>query len=171
MVKELMVGDVMQEFAGTRCILESIPEEHLTWKPHERSMSLGELATHIVNLFIWQEAILRCPEFDLAAAPPSRAALESRKVILEEFDTRAGELSKLLTDSDEEYLREDWTLRHGEMIIHRQPRALALRTFGISHMIHHRAQLGVYLRLLDIPVPGLYGPSADDKQQKTPDFI
>lgn len=101
-MKQSLVGDVMQEIVGTRRILES------TWKPHERSMSLGELATHIVNLFFWKEAILRYPEFDLAVAP---------------------------------------------------------RTFGISHMIHHRAQLGVYLRIFDISVPGLYGPSANDKLQ------
>ncbi|WP_106767063.1 DinB family protein [Paenibacillus faecalis] len=165
MVKELMLGDVMQEFAGTRRILECIPEEHLTWKPHERSMSVGELATHIVNLFIWQEAILRYPAFDLAAAPPPREPFKSREAIIEEYDERVTRVSKLLSESGEEYLGEVWTLRRGETLIQQQPRAHALRTFGVNHMIHHRAQLGVYLRLIDIPVPGLYGPSADDKLQ------
>lgn len=165
MVKELMLGDVMQEFAGTRRILECIPEEHLTWKPHERSMSVGELATHIVNLFIWQEAILRYPAFDLAAALPPREPFGSREAIIEEYDERVSVVSKLLSEIGEEHLGGEWILRRGEAIIQQQPRALALRTFGISHMIHHRAQLGVYLRFLDVPVPGLYGPSADDKLQ------
>jgi uncharacterized damage-inducible protein DinB len=163
MVKQLIVGDALQELAATRRILERLPEEHLTWKPHVKSMSLGGLATHLINLLNWQIAIFRYLEFDLSTVPNRREALERREDVLKEFDANVVELERLLAECDENALGEEWTLRNGDHIILRQPRAIALRTFGISHMIHHRAQLGVYLRLLDIPVPGLYGPSADEE--------
>lgn len=135
----------------------------MTWKPHVRSMTLGELATHLINLLNWQVAIFHYPEFDLSTVPLRREPLERREDMLVEFDASIVTLEKLLAECDEKTLGEEWTLRNGDHIILRQPRAIALRTFGLSHMVHHRAQLGVYLRLLDIPVPGLYGPSADEE--------
>ena len=135
----------------------------MAWQPHSKSMTLGGLATHLINLLNWQIAILLQPEFDLSAVPVRREALQRREEVLEEFDANVAKLEKLLAESDEDALGQEWTLRNGDYIIQRQPRALALRTFGLSHMVHHRAQLGVYLRLLDIPVPGLYGPSADEE--------
>lgn len=162
MVKQLIVGDAMQELAATRRILEQLPEEHMTWKPHEKSMTLGGLSTHLINLLNWQIAIIEFRELDLSTMPLKRDALEKRADILEEFEANVDKLEKLLAECDEKMLGEEWTLHRGDHIILRQPRAIALRTFGLSHMIHHRAQLGVYLRLLDIPVPGLYGPSADE---------
>jgi uncharacterized damage-inducible protein DinB len=163
MVKQLIVGDAMHELASTRRILERLPEEHMAWKPHEKSMSLGGLATHLVNLLNWQVAIFQYPEFDLSTVPLRREPLERREDVLEEFDENVVKLEKLLAECDEKTLGEEWILRNGDHIILRQPRASALRTFGLSHMIHHRAQLGVYFRLLDIPVPGFYGPSADEQ--------
>ncbi|MEC0134334.1 MULTISPECIES: DinB family protein [Paenibacillus] len=162
MVKALIIGDVLQELAGTRRILEKLPQEHMTWKPHSKSMSLGGLATHLVNLLSWQSAILLYSEFDLATVAYRREALESPDAILQEFDLKAREIEELITASNVEMLGAEWTLRNGEQIIRRQTRAAALRTIGLNHMVHHRAQLGVYLRLLDVPVPGLYGPSADE---------
>ncbi|GIO70336.1 DinB family protein [Paenibacillus cookii] len=163
MVKQLIVGDIMNELASTRRVLERLPEEHMSWKPHAKSMTLSGLATHLINLLNWQVAIFLYPEFDLSTVPLRREAVERREDLLEEFDGNVAKLEKLLDECDEKSLGEEWTLRNGDHIILRQPRAIALRTFGISHMVHHRAQLGVYLRLLDIPVPGAYGPSADDQ--------
>jgi uncharacterized damage-inducible protein DinB len=163
MVKQLIVGDAMHELANTRRILECLPQEHMTWKPHVKSMTLGGLATHLINLLNWQIAIAQYPEFDLSIVPLRREPLERREDVLEEFDANVIKLEKLLAECDEKSLAEEWTLRNGDHIIQRQPRAIALRTFGLSHMVHHRAQLGVYLRLLDIPVPGIYGPSADEE--------
>lgn len=163
MVKQLIVGDAIHELATTRRILMCLPDEHMTWRPHVKSMTLGGLATHLINLLNWQVAILLYPEFDLSTVPLRREALESREDVLEEFDANFVKLEKLFAECDEKTLGEEWTLRNGEHIILRQPRANALRTFGISHMVHHRAQLGVYLRLLDIPVPGFYGTSADEE--------
>ncbi|GAA0358595.1 hypothetical protein GCM10008968_12820 [Bacillus horti] len=162
-MKQLIIGDALHEFATTRRILECLPNEHMTWKPHEKSMTLGGLATHLINILNWQAPIFLYPEFDLSTVPLRREPLERREDLLEEFDANVVKLEKLLAECDEKTLGEEWTLRNGDHIILRQPRALALRTFGVSHMVHHRAQLGVYLRLLDIPVPGLYGPSADEE--------
>jgi uncharacterized damage-inducible protein DinB len=165
MVKQLIVGDATHELATTRRILLRLPEEHMSWKPHEKSMTLGGLATHLINLLNWQIAILQYPEFDLSTVPLRREPLEKRADVLKEFDANVGKFEKLLAECDEKALGEEWTLRHGDHIILRELRAIALRTFGLSHMVHHRAQLGVYLRLLDIPVPGIYGPSADEEAQ------
>lgn len=165
MVKQLIIGDAAYEWAMTRRFLECLPEEQMTWNPHEKSMSLGGLATHLVNLLNWQIAILESPEFNLLSVPQRRKALMKRADLLEEFDANIRKLEQLLADCDEYTLGEEWTLRHGEHIIRRMPRAIALRSFGLSHMVHHRAQLGVYLRLLEVPVPGAYGPSADEAVQ------
>lgn len=162
MQKQLMIGDAMHELAATRRILNVLPEEHMTWKPHVKSMTLGGLATHLINLLNWQMAILRYPVLDLSTLPSRREALTSREDILEEFDANVSKMEQLLANCDEQMLNEEWTLQNGDHILLRQPRAMALRTFGLSHMIHHRAQLGVYLRLLDVPVPGMYGLSADE---------
>lgn len=163
MIKQLIIGDAMHELTTTRRILERLPEEHMSWKPHEKSMTLGALATHLINLLNWQIPIIQQHELDLSTVPLRRDPLEKRADILEEFDANVGKIEKLLDECDEKTLGEEWTLRHGDHIILRQPRAIALRTFGLSHMVHHRAQLGVYLRLLDIPVPSMYGPTADEK--------
>lgn len=160
--KALLVGDVMQEWAGTRRHLANLPDEHLDWRPHAKSYALGELATHVVNLINWQLAILRHPVLDLATMPARREALTSRQAMLDEFDANIRELERTLDAIDEATLASDWTLRRGDTVMAVQPKALAFRTIGMSHMVHHRAQLGVYLRLLDQPVPGVYGPSADE---------
>ncbi|WP_312117119.1 DinB family protein [Brevibacillus reuszeri] len=164
MVKQLIIGDALQELVATRRVLERLPEEHMTWKPHEKSMTLGGLATHLINLLNWQVAIFQSTDFDLSTVQVRREPLERLADVLEEFDANVSKLEKLLAACDEKSLGEEWTLRHGDHIILRQPRAIALRTFGLSHMVHHRAQLGVYLRLLDVPVPGLYGPSGDEER-------
>ncbi|MFC4807858.1 DinB family protein [Paenibacillus sp. GCM10023250] len=165
MAKELIIGDVRHELANTRRILERLPEEQLDWRPHAKSMTLGGLTTHLINLLNWQVAILERPDFDLATVPRRREALTRTADVLAEFDANAAKLEQLLAASDQQSLGEEWTLRSGDRLIMSQPRALALRTVGISHMVHHRAQLGVYLRLLDLPVPGFYGPSADEQVQ------
>ncbi|WP_336773837.1 DinB family protein [Paenibacillus sp. MMO-58] len=162
MMKQLIVGDAEHELTITRRILERLPDEHMAWKPHEKSMTLGGLATHLINLLNWQAAILLSPELDMSTVSGRREALQKREDVLSEYDANVAKVIGLIAECDENKLSEEWILRNGDHIILRQPRAMALRSFGLSHMIHHRAQLGVYLRLLDIPVPGLYGPSADE---------
>jgi uncharacterized damage-inducible protein DinB len=161
-LKSLVIGDLDDELAATRRLLERIPEKHLGWRPHERSMSLGGLAIHLANLPFWQHGLLRDDGFDLAALPPPLAEPASRDEVLQRFDANVAALSEATAQADDAALGRTWTLRHGERVITTLPKAIALRRIGISHMIHHRGQLTVYLRLLDVPLPPLYGPTADE---------
>ena len=160
---QLATGDLEHELVTTRRMLERAPEEHFAWKPHEKSMSLGALAGHIANLLWWQTMMLQQDEFDMAAPQPPRTAPESRAALLQEFDEKAAVLREALAQTDEAALAQPWTLRSGDHVIFTQPRVAVLRGFGISHMVHHRGQLSVYLRLLDVPVPPSYGPTADER--------
>jgi uncharacterized damage-inducible protein DinB len=156
--------DLRHELAATRRLLASLPDEHFGWKPHEKSFSLGDLGLHVVNLLDWQRMTLDQDEFDMATAPrEERPAPANRQQLLERFDEKLAQLNASLETFDEGTLGETWTFRIGDNVILRQPRSVVFRSMGINHMVHHRAQLTVYLRLLDVPVPGLYGPSADEK--------
>jgi uncharacterized damage-inducible protein DinB len=118
---------------------------------------------HTANLLHWQAVILQQEEFDLATAPPpSREGPASRDELLRRFDELAAEVTDALGRVDEATLGRAWVLRRGDQVLLSQPRAAALRGMGISHMIHHRGQLCLYLRLLNVPVPSVYGPSADE---------
>lgn len=162
-LRQTALGDVERELAQTRRILERVPEEHFGWKPHEKSMALGSLASHVASLVHWQSTILASEELDLAAANPRPAeAPSSREELLRVFDAGVAALAGALAAASDEDLAATWTFRNGERVIMSEPRAAVIRTVGLSHIIHHRGQLSVYLRLLDIPVPGLYGPSADE---------
>ncbi|HEX8429803.1 MAG TPA: DinB family protein [Longimicrobium sp.] len=157
------LGDLHHELSTTRRVLERVTDEQLEWKPHPKSMSLGGLASHLANVPGWAGMILGAAEFDVAtrAAAGSTVAL-SRDEILSRFDENAATFRAGLDAATPEALREIWTLRNGERTVFQLPRIAVLRNMGINHMVHHRAQLGVYLRLLDIPVPSMYGPSADE---------
>jgi uncharacterized damage-inducible protein DinB len=164
-LRDLAVGDLEQELRTTRRLLERVPDEHLDWKPHPKSMSLGSLATHIANLLFWQTTTVQQSEFDLAGGPPPLASLASREELLRRFDENAAALKQAVSAMDDAALGEPWTLRRGEQTLLRLPRAAVLRTMGISHIIHHRGQLSVYLRLLDVPLPPIYGPTADEQNR------
>jgi uncharacterized damage-inducible protein DinB len=162
-VRQAALGDLEFEVATTRRLLATIPTEHLAWQPHERSWPLGALAGHTVNLLHWQVVILTEDEFDLASVPtPSMTGPASAEELRRDFDAKATALQEALAAIDDEALARPWTLRHGPRTIFTDSKALVLRRMGISHLVHHRAQIGLYLRLLDVPVPSSYGPSADD---------
>jgi uncharacterized damage-inducible protein DinB len=160
-IKESLLAEFDHEAATTRRLLERLPDNKLTWKPHEKSMTMGGLATHLANLPNWGSFILDQPFFDLEASPPNREALSSRSLILEEFDSTIAKARTAMNRSDAEYTAL-WTLKRGTQEIFTLPRLAALRSFVLSHIIHHRGQLSVYLRLNDVPVPPIYGPSADE---------
>lgn len=159
---QVATGDLEQELAATRRMLERLPDEHLAWKPHEKSMSLGALAAHITNLLFWQTTTLQQDDFDMAGPQPPRGAPESREALLREFDEKAAVLREALAHTDEAALARPWSLKRGDHMIFTWPKVAVLRAFGISHMVHHRGQLSVYLRMLDVPVPPSYGPTADE---------
>jgi len=161
MIKESLLPEYDHEIATTRKLLERLPDDKLSWKPHARSMSLGGLATHLANIPNWTVSILDQTAFDLADAPPNLTELSSRADILALLDASSRKNRSLLDKTDAEYLAR-WTLKQGGREMFTLPRLAALRSFVLNHIVHHRGQLSVYLRLNDIPVPAIYGPSADE---------
>ena len=160
-LKELLLSDLEQELTTTRRVLERVPDDRLDWKPHEKSVAFGGLALHCANLLRWQIAILELDDYDIATAPRLDPP-KSQEDILFLFDRLRHELVVTIEKLDEQAFLREWTLRFGDRVIASFPKFAAMRTFGLSHMIHHRGQLTVYLRLLDLPVPATYGPSADE---------
>jgi len=154
-----------QEMANTRKTLERVPEDKLGWKPHERSWPMSGLATHLANLPSWGVLTLKEDSLDLAPGGKPLPQMEpgkSRKEILEMFDKNvAATRTAIAATSDEQFLKP-WTLLRGGKAILTLPKIAVLRSLVMNHNIHHRAQLGVYLRLNDVPVPAIYGPSADE---------
>jgi uncharacterized damage-inducible protein DinB len=154
-----------QEMAATRRLLESVPDAMLDWKPHNLSMSFCELSTHLSNLPSWGTIALEHTEFDVAppGGEPVRATpVQSTEEALAIFDEHVeAARNRLETTSDEEF-EVPWSLLSGGEALFTMPRAAVFRTMILNHLIHHRAQLGVYLRLNDMPVPSVYGPSADE---------
>ena len=163
-IKDALVPEYDHEMATTRRLLERLPEAELAWKPHEKSMSLGHLASHLANLPFWCSEVLESQHYDLATAPdqrPQQAA--SRDAILREFDAKvAAARASLIARTDAELL-QPWTLRRGSHEIFTMPRISAIRSFVMNHSIHHRGQLSVYLRLKGVPLPAMYGPTADEQ--------
>lgn len=151
-----------QEFAETRRALERVPEERFDWKPHDKSYSLHALAAHVAEVPKWLTVTLETDVFDLEAGY-ERDVPRTKEEILQTFDAHLAQAREALSEASDEALAETWTMTNGEETILSMPKGVVLRSFVFNHNIHHRAQLGVYLRLLDVPVPGHYGPSADEQ--------
>ena len=161
MIKDGLLAEYDHETATTRKLLERVPEDKLPWAPHARSMSLGGLATHLANIPNWGGIILTQLSFDLSGAPPNLETKTCRADILAFFDESVKRTRAAMDKSDPEYLAA-WALRRGGQEMFSMPRIAAFRTFVLYHMVHHRGQLSVYLRLNDVPVPAIYGPTADE---------
>jgi uncharacterized damage-inducible protein DinB len=165
-LRDSILPEFDHEMATTRKTLERVPEDKPDWKPHEKSMSMGRLAGHLAELPSFVATILRDDSFNMRAAGggPSRQPLvmTSRKELLEAFDKNVAELRNSLASASDEALMKEWTLFAGDKKIFSAPRIGVIRSFCLNHVIHHRAQMGVYLRLNNIPVPSVYGPSADE---------
>jgi uncharacterized damage-inducible protein DinB len=162
---QAILPEFEHEMANTRKTLERVPEDKFSWKPHEKSMTLGGLATHLANIPGWTAQTFDRDELDVAppGQPPYRLEeAKSRAEVLEAFDKNVASARAALQSATDENWQGKWSLLNGGKAIFTLPRTAVMRGFIISHSIHHRAQLGVYLRLLDIPVPSIYGPSADE---------
>ncbi len=165
---ELLLQDYDAEMAGTRRTLERIPEDNPDYKPHEKSMAMGRLAMHVATLAKFGAYIMTEPGMDLLNSkfPQSDLVFKSRADLLAQFDKNAAETRALLAKATDAELAQDWKFTFGEHVISHRPRSATYRLMFFNHLMHHRAQLGVYLRLNDEKVPGLYGPSADEPFQQ-----
>jgi uncharacterized damage-inducible protein DinB len=161
-INESFIAELQHEAATTRKILERVPFDNPDWKPHEKSMALGRLAGHVAELPTWVGAILDHDELDFAKMDYKPPVIKSAEELTAMHDKNAAEAAACLKKHPDEHFMANWKLRNGEEIYFDLPKIAVLRSFVFSHLIHHRAQLGVYLRLLDIPLPGSYGPTADE---------
>jgi uncharacterized damage-inducible protein DinB len=161
-IADAILPEFDHEMAMTRTILERVPLEKDEWTPHPKSRKLGELARHVAALPGWGTLTLTANEFDVGA-PNSfpNPTINSTEELLAAFDEGVARARAALAGSSDDDMRTDWTFRRGEHVVFTQPRAAVLRSAVLSHIIHHRAQLGVYLRLLDVELPPIYGPTAD----------
>ena len=162
---EMLLQDFDIEISNTRRTLERVPEGKNDWAPHARSMPLGKLAMHCATLPLFGYYVIEDDGMDLAAPtrPHVPLVFTSTDAAVQQLDEAAAKCRASLSAASEEHLAKLWPFRFGEHIISNSPRSLAYRMFFFNHMVHHVAQLGVYLRLSDIPVPSLYGPSADEQ--------
>jgi uncharacterized damage-inducible protein DinB len=159
-IADALLPEFDHEMAVTRKLLERVPEDKFTWKPHAKSMSLVELATHVANLPSWGAVTLSQSEFDVAAH--KNTAATSRADLLARFDANIAETRAALVGKIDPEMMASWTLKHNGQTLFTMPKATVWRSFMLNHLIHHRGQLSVYLRLNDVPVPAMYGPSADE---------
>jgi uncharacterized damage-inducible protein DinB len=158
---QMLLAELQQEAATTRKMLERVPQDAFTWKPHEKSMGMGQLAAHVANLFgAWLRASLSADEYNLSDSRPSGE--ESVASILEAFDRHVAEAAEILKNQSDEGLLNVWRLKRGEQVLFELPRWVVVRSMVFNHIIHHRGQLSVYLRLRDVPLPPVYGPTADE---------
>jgi uncharacterized damage-inducible protein DinB len=165
-IAERMLPEFDHEMASTRRMLESVPAAEAAWRPHPKSYTLGDLAAHITTLPLWGRLTIQLPELDLGApanAAIARTTFTTAPALLEAFDRNVREAREVLAAASDAAMGEPWSLRNGATTVFTMPRAAVMRTFVLNHLIHHRGQLSVYLRLRDIPVPGTYGPSADTR--------
>ena len=165
MIAEMLIPEFDQEMVKTRKVLDRCPEDKYGWKPHPKSFAMGSLATHIVNMIGWTVDTMGKDSFDVAppGAPPYKEEpIATRNELLERFDKNVAAARAAIAGAGDEKFAQPWALLSGGQPIFSMPRIACIRGFVMNHTIHHRAQLSVYLRLNDVPVPAIYGPSADE---------
>jgi uncharacterized damage-inducible protein DinB len=164
-ISESLLPEFDLEMANTRKTLERIPDDKFDWKPHEKSFAMGALVNHLATIPSWAQPTIEQDSLDLAppGAPPYQVVpVKSRQEALETFDKNVAAARAAIAGASDEHLFKPWTLLAGGQTIFTMPRTAVLRGFIMNHIIHHRAQLGIYLRLNDVAVPSIYGPSADE---------
>ncbi|MCL6565039.1 MAG: DinB family protein [Acidobacteriia bacterium] len=165
-IRDALLPEFDYEMEKARKTLERVPENRFDWRPHPKSPTMGWLAGHLANLPSWAVITIQQDRLDLSppGAPPYREPEPgTRQQLLEAFDKNVAAARAAIAGASDEHLRQNWTLLKGGQELMTLPRVSVLRSFVLNHLIHHRAQLGVYLRLNDVPVPAIYGPSADEQ--------
>jgi uncharacterized damage-inducible protein DinB len=163
-IAESILPEFDHETATTRTLLERVPADKADWRPHTKSMSLGQLAMHIANIPVWASITLERKEFDTNPPGGGRVTaplFESTAHLLESYDANVSAARALLARTTDGEFMVQWTLKNGGKSMFSMPRVAVFRSFVLNHAVHHRGQLSVYLRLLDVPIPNIYGPTAD----------
>jgi uncharacterized damage-inducible protein DinB len=161
-IAETLLPEFDHEMSSTRKLLECVPDGKFAWKPHEKSMALGRLASHVAEIPSYVTVTINLPALEIGPGhQPFNVA--SKAEILAAFDKNVADARAALAGASDENLTQPWSLIFGGHTAFTMPRAAVLRNMAMNHLIHHRAQLGVYLRLNDVAIPGMYGPSADQK--------
>jgi uncharacterized damage-inducible protein DinB len=164
-ISRLLLPELEHEMANTRRILENIPEDKLAWKPHTKSMTMGRLAGHVAELASWGTHTLKLETLDIspkADGTYEAHVMTSRADTLAKFDAWVAEAKEALRETSDEDFQKNWSLTGSGQTYLSMPRIDVMRGMVLNHMVHHRGQLTVYLRLNDVRVPGMYGPTADD---------
>jgi len=161
-IKESLLPEFDNEMSTTRKLLERIPFGDAEWKPHPKSFSMFDLAGHIIKIPAWADITLNSSSFDLGAEPPPKPAYASTADMVAAFDKNVSEAREILASKSDTEMMESWTMKKEGKDILTMPKVAVVRGFILNHLIHHRGQLSVYLRLKDVALPSIYGPSADD---------
>ncbi|MGE3842858.1 MAG: DinB family protein [Vicinamibacterales bacterium] len=163
-LRDVLVPEFDHEMALTRRVLDRVPFESSGWRPHPKSMTLGQLASHVADIPSWASTLVQGDGYDMGTDPPEPPATHaSAAVLLEAFDTNTRGARAILSNVSDAELLAPWTLRQREQPVFTSPRFSVLRGFLFNHVIHHRGQLSVYLRELGVAIPSIYGPSADER--------
>jgi uncharacterized damage-inducible protein DinB len=163
-IKDALLPEFDHEMGTTRRLLERVPDAELKWKPHEKSYSLGQLAAHLANIPHWVDPTCDFTVFDLATLGEDRRPREPASMadVLKAFDENVTKARRKLSEQTDAALLGSWTMKHGAQEFFTMPKIAVLRSFIMNHSIHHRGQLSVYLRLREVPLPAMYGPTADE---------
>lgn len=161
-IADVWLAEFDHEMATTRKVLERLPDDNWDYKPHPKSMSQKQLAVHLANIPSWAKMIMGQDELDMSG-PYTPPTAENLAELLAKFDAWRDEAREVVAAVEDEALLRDWTLKAGGQEVLRMPKLAVMRSFVFNHNVHHRAQLAVYLRLNDLPVPAIYGPSADEQ--------
>lgn len=162
-LNESLIAELQHEAATTRRMLERLPQGEFDWKPHEKSMSLRQLATHVAEMLMWLPNTIHEDELDFAAMDYKPPVIDTIGELLEFFDKNLAQGTEALRNATDDQFAQIWTMRDGEQVFMQQPKAQIVRGMVMNHIIHHRGQLSVYMRLLGVPLPAIYGPSADEQ--------
>jgi uncharacterized damage-inducible protein DinB len=162
MIRQGMIREIEHEGSQTKKILERIPIDKFNWKPHEKSREIGQLAIHVAQIPAWASRVLAATNFDMMSFKREFPEIKSTDDLIKISNANIQKAIDDLQKANDEDMMMMWTFRRGDQIIFTLPRAAVIRSMAMNHLIHHRGQLSVYLRLLNIPVPGMYGPSADE---------
>lgn len=163
-IASALIAEMEQEAATTRKCLERVPADKFGWQPHEKSMTFVRLASHIAEMFAWTPPTMQNSELDFAKMDYKPYEPSTTAELVEFLDKNVAEAIETLRNCDDAAFMENWTMRNGETVYFTMPKIAVMRSFVMNHIIHHRGQLSVYLRLNDILVPSIYGPSADEGQ-------